>query len=208
METKSAKKIGILGGTFNPIHNGHILLAKTAYMSEKLDEVIFMPSGKSYLKSQMQVLNADERYHLISLAIREETCFSVSDMEIMRPGNTYTYETLLELKQLAPLNTYYFIIGADNLFSIEYWKEPAIIFSNCILLVAVRDDKDIAALIPKIEELKTRFNADIHLLPFKNTPISSTEIRQRIAKGESISEMVPQNVEHYIINHNLYRNDL
>ena len=201
------RKTGILGGTFNPIHNGHIALAKTALEAETLDEVILMPSGQSYLKSQMQVLDAKNRYEMVKLAVKEEPFLSVSDMEIKRPGNTYTYETLLQLKETAPHNQFYFIVGADNLFSIENWKRPEEIFANCILLAAVRDNKSTDRLLEKCCELKDKFQADIRLLPFENTPISSTQIRERVSLGQSISDFVPEPVETYIHKNQFYLKD-
>lgn len=201
------RKTGILGGTFNPIHNGHILLAKTALQAEALDEVILMPSGQSYLKSQMQVLDAKNRYEMVKLAVKDEPFLSVSDMEITRPGNTYTYETLVQLKEVAPDDILYFIVGADNLFFIENWKKPEKIFSNCILLAAVRDNRDTNCLSEKCNELKKRYQADIRLLPFNNTPISSTQIRERVSLGQSILDLVPEAVESYIRKNHFYEND-
>lgn len=199
------RKIGILGGTFNPIHNGHIALAKSALKAEALDEVILMPSGESYLKSHMQVLDAKNRYEMVKLAVKDEPFLSVSDMEIMRPGNTYTYETLTQLKQNAPDDIFYFIVGADNLFSMESWKRPEEIFANCILLVAVRDNMNKYCLSKKCSELKNKFQADIRLLPFENTPISSTQIRERVSQGLGIMDLVPKQVDNYIRKQGFYK---
>ena len=199
------RKIGILGGTFNPIHNGHLFLAKTALTAEELDEVILMPTGKSYLKSKIQMPDAQKRFEMIKLAIENEPFLTVSDMEINRPGNTYTFETLIELKTKTPDTNFYFIICADNLFSIEYWKKPEVIFRHCILLVAERDQTDTQMLIEKSRELEKKFGAKIHILPFKNTPISSTQIRERIISGQSIDGLVPQSVEAYIKETSLYQ---
>ncbi len=203
---KPNQKIGILGGTFNPIHNGHLLLAQTAREAFSLDSVLVMPSGQSYLKANKQVLEGHIRYEMVKLAVSDMPYLIPCDMEIKRPGNTYTYETLYALKDIYPDTVFYFIIGADNLFSIENWVKPKEIFANCVLLVAVRNDIDKESLLEKAEELKSRFSADIRLLPFQNTPISSTQIRECVKKGEAIGSYVPERVASYICEHHLYQN--
>lgn len=197
-------KIGIMGGTFNPIHTGHLLLAETARTAEGLDKIMFLPSGRSYLKPK-GVLSADIRLNMVKEAISDNPFFYVSDMEIKRGGNTYTYETLLELREQAPQDDFYFILGADSLVSIEHWVEPQIIFDNCILLAAVRDDIDNEKLKSVIESLSERFSARIHLLPFSPMTISSTVIRNNIAEGKSIRNMVPEKVRLYIEENRLYQ---
>ena len=197
-------RIGILGGTFNPIHNGHLKLAEAARKAEQLDKILIMPSGHSYLKSHMQVLDGQKRYEMVKLAVSDIPYLSASDMEIIRAGNTYTYETLTLLKKQYPDDIFYFIMGADNLFSIENWVKPEVIFANCIILVAVRNHMDDDCLKAKAEELKARFLADIRLLPFDAVSISSTQVRNCVLNGEPIDTLVPKKVASYIRKQHLY----
>ena len=132
-------KIGIMGGTFNPIHNGHIALAQKAYEDLKLDKVLFMPSGTSYLKQN--VLSAKHRVEMVRRAILPYSYFELSLIEVNRAGNTYTYETLQQLKCENPNIEYYFIIGADSLFNIDGWKCPERLLKTCTILAAYRDGK-------------------------------------------------------------------
>ncbi len=197
-------KIGIMGGTFNPIHTGHLLLAETALSSEGLQKVMFIPSGKPYMKDEDSVLDASHRQKMVELAIADNPSFSVSDMEIRRLGNTYTSETLTILKQEQPETEFYFILGADNLFTMETWKEPEKIFSACTILAAVRNGVDNAQMQEKCRELSDNYHAKIKLLSFPETDISSTDIRMLIRQNKSIRYMVPEPVRRYIEKNQLY----
>lgn len=129
-------KIGIYGGTFNPIHNGHIKLAENAKRLCKLDKVIFLPSGDSYMKSN--VLPGRQRYHMVSLALTGMDGMEVSDLEIRREGATYSYETMEEFHGIYPEDELFFLMGEDSLRMIELWKEPARLMGQCSLIVAAR----------------------------------------------------------------------
>ncbi len=198
-------KLGILGGTFNPIHIGHLLLAEAAFDEVQLDGVMFLPSGQSYMKASDSILPADERLKIVETAIKEHPDFFVSDMEIKRSGNTYTYETLSAIKAIHPNTQLYFIMGADCLFSIENWKNPDKIFDMCTIIAVVRDDVDAAELKEQAEKLKSKFHAKIILLPFLKTEISSTAIRERIKEGKTIRYMVPEAVRIYLSENNFYK---
>ncbi len=200
-----AQKIGILGGTFNPIHTGHIKLAETALMQADLDKVIFMPSGKSYMKRNLYVLPGEERYRLIALSIEDFPQFQVSDLEIKRQGNTYTYETLEILQEQNPSREYYFILGADCLFSMENWVEPQRIFDACTVLAAVRNGKNRAELEKQALYLQEKFSAEIMLLDFEEIELSSSEIRQRIADNRSLNGLVPIKAAEYIAKQGFYK---
>ncbi len=202
---KQNKKIGIMGGTFNPIHLGHLLLAEEAKTQVGLDEILFMPSGCSYMKEESSILSAKERIKMTALAIEDNPSFSLSTLETEREGATYTYETLMLLKEQNPQNEYYFILGADNLFSIEKWKNPQLIFENCILIAAVRGDKDIIQVKEKADLLTEKFGAKVILLSERMVDISSTEIRERIKQGLSVRYMIPQKVFSYIEKYKLYQ---
>ena len=199
------RKIGIMGGTFNPIHNGHLYLAQTALTQAALDTVVFMPSGQSYMKADTGVLSGDIRLDMVKEAIAGNPSLTFSDMEIKRAGNTYTYETLTILKEAYPDDTFYFIVGADSLFSMENWKKPEEIFDKCIILAAVRDDMDKVSMQKKVSDLQEKFGAVIQLLEFPKTDISSCFIRQQLALEKDISHLVPEKVKNYINEHKLYQ---
>ena len=198
------KKIGILGGTFNPVHVGHLLMAEYAKEAADLDVVVLMPSCKSYMKAGTNVLSGEERLEMLKLSIEDNPDLVTSDMEIRRGGNTYTYETLLQMKGLCPASELYFIVGADSLFSMESWVKPEEIFANCTILAAGRDGADKEALLFKKKELEERFGAKIMLLDFPQIDISSTTIRENVKKHKSIRYMVHDRVWKYIQDNRLY----
>lgn len=200
------RKIGILGGTFNPIHIGHLLLAEQALETFHLDQVLIMPSGQSYMKNEADIVPKEHRNNMVQLAISDNPSFSLSTIETEREGNTYTFETLLYLRKQLPNAEFYFILGADNLFTIEKWKEVSVIFQNCTLIASVRGDKDFTEIKNKAEELKVKYGAKILLLPERLFTVSSTEIREKIAKGQSVQYLTPNSVIAYINEHDLYRN--
>ncbi len=198
------KKTGIMGGTFNPIHNGHLELARKAKEQFALDEILFMPCGEPYMKAAQKVESKQTRVEMTALAVQEEAYFYLSTMEIEHSGNTYTYETLERLKQENQDTEYYFILGADNLFQITKWEKPERIFANCRLLAAVRDDKTVADMVKQIEYLEQTYHAVIFLLKINYMDISSSKIRQKVAEGISIEADVPASVKAYIEEKGLY----
>lgn len=205
-EGVSMKKVGIFGGTFNPIHTAHLLLAETAREMAGLDEVLFIPSGCSYLKNPKEILPAKDRIRMIELAIEDNPVFKLSEIEVKREGNSYTCDTILELKEQYPENLYYLIVGADSLYMIEDWKAPVIIFRESEILAAVRGEVQKKDIIEKSRELKEKFGAKITLLPMKHVEISSSVIRQNIAEEKSVRYMLPEKVREYILKHHLYEN--
>lgn len=205
MDEARGMRIGIMGGTFNPIHMGHLLLAEAALTEEKLDRVVFIPSGCPYKKQDIEVLDASHRLKMVELAIADNPFFSLSDMEIRRGGNTYTCETLRQLQAEYPSDTLYFLMGADCLFSIEEWKNPQEIFSRCILLAAARNGAGLSLLEDKCAQLSACYHAKVKLISFPETAISSTLIRNHIAGNKSIRYMVPEPVRRYIEKYQLYR---
>lgn len=199
------KKIGVMGGTFNPIHTGHLLLAQWAMEEAGLDGIIFMPTGHSYMKATNEVLTGSERLAMTRLAISGQDCFLCSDLEVSREGNTYTYETLESLQNRYPQAQLYFIVGADCLFTIGNWYHPERIFRRCILLAASRSGMPMDKLEEKRRELEAAYEAEILLMAFPNIEISSTDIRERCRQGRSIRYLVPDNVREYIDRHQYYR---
>lgn len=198
-------RIGIMGGTFNPIHNGHLMLAECARQECNLDEVWFIPTGFSYMKDvkaagrdAQGIPTGADRLEMTELAIESNPYFSCLDIEVRREGATYTCETLEELCSEYPQNRYFFICGADCLYTIETWKNPDRIFQSCTLIAAVRGDADQDEMRDKISELSSRYGAEIILLPFRNLQISSTEIRERVGKRLSVRYMLPDAVIQFI----------
>lgn len=198
------KRIGIMGGTFNPIHNGHLLLAEEARENLKLDEVMFIPCGNPYMKDAASILSGKERFEMVELAIKGNPYFCASKIEIDRPGATYTCETLAELKENDSDSDYCFILGTDALFSIEGWKNPEYILKNSIIAAALRGNGTKKETLEMAEHLKQKYGADIRILPARYIDISSSDIRLRIKEGKSIRYMLPDKVLAYITEKGLY----
>lgn len=196
------RKIGIIGGTFDPIHNGHIKIAGLAQKSLSLDEVFFIPAGNPYLKKN--VTPYIHRYNMTKLAIDNYDKFVVSDIE-KSEENTYTYFTLQNMHQLYPDSEFYFILGADSLMQIDSWKCPELIFSLCTVLVTVRPGHRTCELQEKIYQLTQKYNANIELFSVEMIDISSTKIRDFIQNGFCITQYVPEEVADYIAQNNLYQ---
>lgn len=202
------RRVGILGGTFDPIHMAHLIIAEAAYDAFDLDEVLLMPSGHSYFKDEREqkVLPPEIRYAMTCEAAADNPHFTASDFEIHRPGNTYTCDTLRELRRQHPENHYFFIVGADTVLSILTWKNPEQIFADCTLLAAIREDGiPTEAFLKEVERLRKDYGADIHVLEIPAIGISSTDIRNRIKNGRTVHYLVPERVERYIIEKGIYK---
>lgn len=202
------RRVGILGGTFDPIHIAHLIIAEAAYDAFDLDEVLLMPSGHSYFKDEREqkVLPPEIRYAMTCEAAADNPHFTASDFEIHRPGNTYTCDTLRELRMQHPENHYFFIVGADTVLSILTWKNPEQIFAECTLLAAIREDGiPTEAFLKEVDRLRKEYGADTHVLEIPAIGISSTDIRNRIKNGRTVHYLVPERVERYIIEKGIYR---
>ncbi|SDK57764.1 nicotinate-nucleotide adenylyltransferase [Sarcina sp. DSM 11001] len=202
------RRVGLLGGTFDPIHMAHLIIAEAAYDAFDLDEVLLMPSGHSYFKDdrEQKVLPPEIRYAMTCEAASDNPHFTASDFEIHRPGNTYTCDTLRELRMQNPENHYFFIVGADTVLSILTWKNPEQIFADCTLLAAIREDGiPTEAFLKEVERLRKDYGADIHVLEIPAIGISSTDIRNRIKNGRTVHYLVPERVERYIIEKGIYK---
>lgn len=198
------KKVGILGGTFDPVHLGHLILAENAYSQFGLDVVLLMPSGNPPHKSVGEITNAEHRNTMVQLAIDDNRHFKLSVFEQERDGYIYTADTLKLLRENNEDCDYYFIVGGDALMSMDKWYQPERIFANATILGAIRDDVDDTALAQRADEFKQKYNADIRLLKIPNIAISSSGIRDNVKGGKSIKYMVPKDVERYIYNNKLY----
>ena len=200
-------KIGIMGGTFNPIHNGHLTLAKTALMQYNLDEVWFMPSGLPAHKSNSELLDAQVRLHMVKLAIEGFDRFKASAFEIERTGFTYTADTMEALAKEYPEADFYFIIGGDSLMKFHHWVKPEVISAHTSLLAAGRSGYSKEELIQQSIMLNKRFGTKVYLLDMPELVISSNEIRSFCARQQysDIKNMVPTQVLNYIMEHELWK---
>lgn len=199
-------KTGILGGTFDPIHLGHLIMAEEAYEAAGLDRVILMPTGHSYFKENRKVAPPEVRLALCRAAAADNPHLVVSDLETRRSGDTYTVTTLRELTDLYPEDQFFYIVGADTLVQMRLWVEPAEIFRRAVILVAAREDETASdTLTDEIRELKAQYQADIRPLPVRNIEISSTDVRERVQAGRSIRYLVPPAVEEEINRRGLYQ---
>ena len=201
------RRIGIMGGTFNPVHFAHLRIAECAREEFALDRVIFIPCGFPYLKAgdvSSDLPGGDLRYQLVKKAIQNHPYFTCSRIEIDREGNTYTADTLKELQNMYPGDTLYFILGADSLMDIEEWYNIDEIFSRATLLAAVRGDVDRGALEDRASFLKEKYGAKIEFLSVGRMDISSTDIRERIKSGRSVRYMMPDNCLTFITAKNFY----
>jgi len=200
--------IGILGGTFDPIHNGHLLLGKQAYQEYHLQEVWFMPSGQPPHKKDHLVTAAADRCEMLRLAIAGYPYFRLSEFEINRSGNSYTAQTLTLLQEEHPEHRFFFIIGADSLYEIEHWYRPEDIMRRVTLLVAGREyDRGACSIEEQIRHLEDKYQARIHLLHCREMDISSHELRNVAVRGNHLCKYVPEAVENYIISHKLYQEE-
>ncbi|WP_310602709.1 nicotinate-nucleotide adenylyltransferase [Anaerosporobacter sp.] len=199
------KKVGIMGGTFNPIHIGHLILGQTALEQFKLDKILFMPTKNPPHKKEAHILEDAVRAEMVRIAIEDNTRFELSTLELDREGTTYTADTLLQLTKQHPDEEYYFIVGADSLFYIDRWKDPETIFKLSKLVTGVRDNKSNEEMLQKIEMLNETFHTSVELLNSPNIDISSSEIRERAQKGMDIRYYVTTKVARYIQENNLYQ---
>ena len=199
-------KIGIMGGTFDPIHIGHLLLGEFAYENFHLDEIWFLPNGNPPHKTTDESgVSLDDRIEMVKLATDNVPYFRMNLYEASSKKHSYTYSTMRALREMYPEHEFFFILGADSLFSIEQWKNFREIFPSCTILAAMRDDKDTESMQAQIRYLNEKYGADIRLLQAPLVEISSTTIRRRAENGLSIRYMVPDVVSEYIQSNTLYK---
>ena len=196
--------IGVIGGTFDPIHIGHLVVAEEARTGLNLAEVLFVPAGQPWLKPNSRLSAAEHRVEMVRLAIADEPSFKLSTMEIERPGPSYTVDTMAELgNQIGAGDKLFFILGWDNLIQLPQWHEPSRLVKLCRLVPVPRvghpspDLDSLEAAVPGLSQ-------SIIMLDTPQIEISSSEIRDRVARGLSIHQLVPEPVERYIKQHGLY----
>jgi len=196
--------IGVMGGTFDPIHNGHIMVAEEARARLNLAEVLFMPAGQPWLKADRNVTPAEHRVEMVRLAIADRPYFKLSTMDVERHGPTYTADTLVELwEKIEPGDELYFIVGWDDLAQLPQWQKPSQLVQLCFIVAVPRpgypppDLKSLEGIIPGLSQR-------VMLMDKPETDISASGIRDRVARGLSIDHLVPEPVNRYIKQHKLY----
>ena len=202
------RRIGIMGGTFDPIHMGHLILGEKAYEQFHLDKVLFMPSGNPPHKRNRQGRATDEqRVEMVRRAISTNPHFELSMAEMHENGYTYTYHTLELLKAEIPDIDYYFIIGADSLYNFDTWMEPGRICKNCILVTAVRNHSTMTELETEMHRLSLKYGGTFLTLNTTNIDVSSEMLRNWISEDKSVRYYIPDSVITYIEENQIYSLD-
>ncbi|MDP6459054.1 MAG: nicotinate-nucleotide adenylyltransferase [Candidatus Bathyarchaeota archaeon] len=198
-------KLGILGGTFDPIHMGHLIIAQEAAVRAALDEVWFIPTGQPWLKSGTRISPSDHRLEMVRRATRCNPGFKVSALEVDRPGPTYTVDTLESLREgAAKGDDLFLILGMDSLETLHRWHRPERLFDLCTLIGVSRPehgDFDLSSL----DKICSGASGQVAIIDGPSIGISGAEIRRRVSQGLPITYWVPRAVEEYIHNHNLYQ---
>jgi len=196
--------IGVFGGTFDPIHNGHLVVAEEVRGKLNLAEILFVPAGQPWLKPDSPIAAAEHRVQMVRLALAGKPYFKPSKVEIERAGPSYAVDTIAELQgQLGTGDGLFFILGWDNLAQLPLWREPLRLITMCRLVAVPRPGyppPDIKALETAIPGLSQR----VVLMDKPQIDISAAGIRERVAQGLSVSNLVPEPVERYIREHGLY----
>lgn len=198
------KKIGVLGGSFDPVHLGHLSLAKDALIQASLDLVIFMPVHRQPFKLDARLASDEDRLAMLHEAISDFPGLTVSDWEIKRQGISYTYLTLRALKVQYPDAKLYFITGTDTFLKINIWKNAAELLAENSFLIGHRPGYREAELLERVAKLKQTYESEIIVIDNTRLDISATEIRQIVSEGGDISQLVPPGVERYIKKHGIY----
>jgi nicotinate-nucleotide adenylyltransferase len=196
-----SRRIGIMGGTFDPIHHGHLVAAEEARWQFRLDQVLFIPTGRPWQKP-VGVSPAEDRYLMTVIATASNPAFAVSRLEMDTPGPTYTVDTLRRLHAELPEGTrLLFIGGADLLQQLRTWKQPEQVLELAELIAATRPDFDVNDVVQKVPGAAGR----VHRMEIPALAISSSDIRARVARGAPIEYLVPEGVARYIEKRALYR---
>jgi nicotinate-nucleotide adenylyltransferase len=198
--------IGLMGGTFDPIHLAHLVMAEAAHEQFGLWKVIFVPAGLPPHKQGKNITSAEHRYNMVALATAANPRFEVSRIELEREGPSYTVDTVEEMRRrLSPETEIHFITGADAILEVETWREPERLFGACRFVAAPRSSYPRQAAGVGLRRLEQRYGQAILEVESPVLDISSSNLRRRVAAGRSIKYLVPEAVEAYIQKHGLYR---
>lgn len=195
-------RIGLFGGAFNPVHNGHLALAHNYLDSLELDRILFIPTSIPPHKTADNLASMQDRLNMLSLAFDDEPRFDYTDIEFHRQGKSYTYDTILELKRIYPDDDMFLIVGSDQFFYFQNWYRADDILSMVTVVTAARENEEYGRLL----DFKSQYPnmASTIVSNFSVVEVSSSEIRDGIKAGESISHLVPPAVNEYIKEHSLY----
>lgn len=200
------QKIGIMGGTFDPIHYGHLVTAEAVRAEFGLDKVLFIPAGKPPHKNNYSISQPEHRHLMTMLATASNPYFEVSGIELEKNTTTYTVDTIKELISLYGEETsFYFITGADAILEILTWYKVEELLSLCRFVAATRPGFNRQDLEQKIQEIQSKYKQEILSMAVPSLAISSTDIRQRVKSGKPIKYLLPESVEHFILKSGIYR---
>jgi nicotinate-nucleotide adenylyltransferase len=197
-------KKGIIGGTFDPIHNGHLYIAHEALHMLSLDSILFMPAGNPPLKTERKKTDASIRYELVKMAIRNEKRFSLSSYEIEQKGISYTYKTMEYLKAVEPETEWHFITGADCLINLSLWKNVERILEACRLVVFNRPGFTKENILQQKKKIEEHYKKEILFLDLNLLEISSTAIKNMIKEGRDVSYLLPESVYNTVLELGIY----
>lgn len=190
-------RVGVMGGTFDPIHTGHLLAASEAADRAGLDEVLFIPSGQSWQKTHREISSTEHRVAMTALAIEADSRFTLSLMEVNRTGPSYTMDTFNELRRSLVDTQIYFIVGSDAIKSVASWHQGQTLIDQAHFLVMARGGHQLSR-----DDIPVRHSTVIDM---PQVEISSSDIRSRVGMGRSVRYMVPEAVHTYIVKHQLYQ---
>ena len=195
-------KVGIMGGTFDPIHIGHLILAMEAINYKNLDEVWFIPTGNPNFKQDKNVTDKQKRFEMVKIATQDNKKFNVCDYEINKNGVTYSWETMKYLRENYDYD-FYFIMGEDSLMSVETWENAEDFLKNTKILACIRRQEEMSKLYVKIDDLKSK-GYFVEKIPASFIDISSTKIREKVQTNQDFRYFVPNQVFEYIVRNKLY----
>jgi nicotinate-nucleotide adenylyltransferase len=206
-EKSNPRRIGIMGGSFDPVHLGHLIIAQDALERLELDEILFIPAAIPPHKQHLQQVDAKHRFNMLSLATETDLRFYVSDMEILRGGVSFTIDTVKALKKAYPHVEWMLLVGSDTLVDLQTWYKIDELLELCEVASFLRPgERDIAGIREKVQLPRGPKQKLLgNLIEAHLVEISSTEIRMRVAEGLGIRYLVPPEVEMYIYEHGLYR---
>lgn len=197
-------KIGIMGGTFDPVHYGHLFIAEHVKEQAGLDKILFIPTGDPPHKNQKKITDKKDRYAMTKLAVQDNPDFMLSSIETDRETTCYTADTAAELEKLYPGTDFYYIVGADALRDMAGWRNPVEFLSKLHILAVDRVTEDNVDTEVAAQALRDTFDAKIDVLHLPLIEISSTEIREKLKNRQSVRYMLPDAVIDYITNRKLY----
>lgn len=195
-------KVGIMGGTFDPIHIGHLILAMEAINYKNLDEVWFIPTGNPNFKQDKNVTDKQKRFEMVKIATQDNKKFNVCDYEINKNSVTYSWETMKYLRENYDYD-FYFIMGEDSLMSVETWENAENFLKNTKILACIRRQEEMSKLDVKIDDLKSK-GYFVEKIPTSFIDISSTKIREKVQTNQDFRYFVPNQVFEYIVRNKLY----